>query len=135
MGATLGTHSLLADVLRIMMATASRGPLPAWQTYLDVILAHLFAVLRRDRGNLTPAWLSNVAGSLGTLHTAGLTARRASSGPSVEANRRCMETLSEQIVAVLEDFLEQDLARMGGGYLVAYMDDSQRRAALGRAAK
>merc|ERR1711988_1927085 len=43
--------------------------------------------------------------------------------------------LSEEIVAVLEEFLAEDLARMGGGYLVGYMDDSQRRVALGRAAK
>lgn len=120
---------VIVDALRAM-AVAKVGE----QTYLDVLLAQLLVVLRRDRASLDPGVLSSVAGSLGTLHEAGLSAKRGASGASASANRRCVEALGSLVAETLEDFSAGDLARTGGSFLVAFLDDTQRRSVLRRAA-
>lgn len=104
------------------------------QTYLDVLLSRLLVTLRHDRASFTKSMLVSIAGALGTLHETGISAKRASSGASSAANKRCIEALAEQIVTGIEDFGEEDLARMGGSFLVAFLDDLHRRAFLRRAA-
>lgn len=126
----LGNAVLLRDVLRLMAAGRVTE-----QAYLDVVVAQLHVLLRQEKGRLAPSWLSDIAGSLGVLHNAGLSAKRGGSGAGVAANRRCVETLCEQIVGSLGDFVASDIGRLGASYLIAYMDDAQRRAVLHRAAE
>jgi len=120
----------LADALRTM----ANGRVKE-QTYLDMLLAQLLVLLRRDRSSFTPQMTSVLAGSLGALHDAGLSAKHASSGASSAANRRCVEALSEQIVGSLDAIGPEEVARLGGPFIMAFMDDGQRRAVLRRAAE
>lgn len=128
----LGTlePGLVADTLSVMAAAGVKE-----QTHLDMLLAQLLVLLRKDRGSFGPFMLSGIAGSLGALHEAGLSAKKAASGASSAANRRCMDALGEQIAKSLEDFGAAEVARLGGTYIVSFLDDVQRRAALRRAAE
>lgn len=132
----------LTPQLGVMGATAISDALRAMangrvkeQTYLDMLLAQLLVLLRRDRSSFTPPLSSAVAGALGVLHDTGLSAKHASSGASSAANRRCVEALSEQIISSLDQLGSEEIARMGGPFIVAFMDDVQRRALLRRAAE
>lgn len=122
--------SLIADFLHVMAVSKV-----AEQTYLDMMLAQLLVVLRRSDGTATPEVLSILAGSIATLHSKGLSAKKGGSGASSSANKRCMDTLNQRIGDALVDFGENEFARIGGAYLVVFLEDSQRRAYLARAAE
>merc|ERR1740130_456186 len=81
----LGTPSV-ANAIRLMAAAKVSE-----QTFLDVLLAQLLVLLRHDRANFSPSMLAGLAGSLGALHEAGTSAKRAASGPSSTANKRCVD--------------------------------------------
>jgi len=104
------------------------------QTYLDMLLARLLVLLRHERASFSEPLLAAIACALGTLHEQGVSAKRAASGASAAANRRCMENLGEQLVAALDSMGEEEIARVGGPFVVAFLDDAQRRALLQRAA-
>lgn len=104
------------------------------QTYLDMLLARLLVLLRHERASFSEPLLAAIACALGTLHEQGVSAKRAASGASAAANRRCMENLGEQLVAALDSMGEEEIARVGGAFVVAFLDDAQRRALLQRAA-
>eukprot|EP00931_Biecheleriopsis_adriatica_P022023 TRINITY_DN14256_c0_g1_i2.p1 TRINITY_DN14256_c0_g1~~TRINITY_DN14256_c0_g1_i2.p1 ORF type:complete len:697 (+),score=157.72 TRINITY_DN14256_c0_g1_i2:129-2219(+) len=124
-----GTSSLV-DVLQAMAVAGVQE-----QTFLDMLLAQLLVLLRKERGSISPPVSSSIAGSLGKLHEEGLSAKRGASGASSAANRRCVEALSEMIASACAEFTEEDVALTGGSYLVNFMDDTQRRALLHRAAE
>merc|ERR1719473_1622123 len=100
-----------------------------------MILAQLLVVLRRNDAALTPRVLAVLAGSIATLHTKGLSAKKAGSGASSSANKRCMDTLNQKIGEALMDFGDYEFARVGGPYIVVFFEDSQRRTYLARAAE
>jgi len=52
----------------------------AEQTYLDVLLAQLLVLLKRERASFTSLVIATVAGALGVMHEAGLSAKRAARG-------------------------------------------------------
>lgn len=126
---SLGAQALV-DALKAMATTKVSE-----QTYLDMLLAQLLVLLRRERASFSPPLLSSIAGALGRLQEAGMSAKRASSGASSTANQRCLELLGELVVGELAHFAEEDVALAGGAYLVNYLDDVQRRAVLRRAAE
>jgi len=121
--------AVVVDALQVMAAARVQE-----QTYLDMLLAQLLVLMRRDRAGLAPSMLADIAGALGALHEAGLSAKRAASGASSSANRRCVEALSEQIISRLPEFGEADLAGTGAAFVVTFFDDAQRRLFLHRAA-
>jgi len=122
--------AVLADAFVAMGASKVQE-----QTYLDMLLAQLLTLMRKDRASFDAPMVSSIAGSLGALHDASLSAKRAASGPSSAANKRCLDTLSGHIVTTLEELSAADIARIGGAFVVSYMDDTQRRAFLRRAAE
>lgn len=126
---TLGAVAM-ADALRIMAAARVEE-----QTYLDMLLAQLLVLLRRERASFSTLVLATIANALGWLQDLGLSAKRAASGASSAANRRCTEALSEQITKSLDEFGGEDLAQVGGSFIVAFMDDVQKRMLLRRAAE
>lgn len=126
---SLGAQALV-DALKAMAVTKVSE-----QTYLDMLLAQLLVLLRRERASFSPPLLSSIAGALGRLQEAGMSAKRASSGASSTANQRCLELLGELVVGELAHFAEEDVALAGGAYLVNFLDDVQRRAVLRRAAE
>mmetsp|Transcript_23490 Transcript_23490/g.42900 ORF Transcript_23490/g.42900 Transcript_23490/m.42900 type:complete len:1014 (-) Transcript_23490:72-3113(-) len=121
---------VIADALAVMAAVTLEE-----QTSLDMLLAQLLVLLRRDKASFTPAMLSRIGGAIGTLHAAGVSAKRAGSGASSAANRRCLEALTELIHKALEEFSGVELAGLGGSFIVNFMDDVLRRAVLRRAAE
>mmetsp|Transcript_18186 Transcript_18186/g.31933 ORF Transcript_18186/g.31933 Transcript_18186/m.31933 type:complete len:665 (-) Transcript_18186:84-2078(-) len=126
---SLGT-SAVVDSLKAMSAAKVQE-----QTYLDMLLAQLLVLLRRERISFSAPVLSSIAGTLGKLQEAGMSAKRAASGASSTANRRCVESLSEIIVGEIAEFREEDVALIGGSYMVNFMDDVQRRTVLRTAAQ
>lgn len=126
---TLGA-SAIADALRIMAAARVEE-----QTYLDMLLAQLLVLLRRERASFSTLVLVTIASAIGWLQDLGLSAKRAASGASSAANRRCTEALSELITKSLDEFGAEDLAQIGGSFIVAFMDDVQKRTLLRQAAE
>eukprot|EP00746_Dinoflagellata_sp_MGD_P006681 gnl/MRDRNA2_/MRDRNA2_113131_c0_seq1.p1 gnl/MRDRNA2_/MRDRNA2_113131_c0~~gnl/MRDRNA2_/MRDRNA2_113131_c0_seq1.p1 ORF type:complete len:975 (+),score=216.16 gnl/MRDRNA2_/MRDRNA2_113131_c0_seq1:116-2926(+) len=122
--------SHIGDLLHVMAVARISE-----QTYLDMILAQLLVVLRRNDAALTPRVLAVLAGSIATLHTQGLSAKKAGSGASSSANKRCMDSLNQKIGEALADFADNEFARVGGPYIVVFFEDSQRRTYLARAAE
>jgi hypothetical protein len=122
--------SHIADLLHVMAAASTSE-----QTYLDMILAQLLVVLRKNDAALTPRVLAVLAGSIATLHTKGLSAKKAGSGASSSANKRCMDSLNQKIGEALMDFRDHEFAHVGGPYTVVFIEDSQRRTYLARAAE
>jgi len=104
------------------------------QTYLDMMLAQLLVLIRRDPKSFTPAVIACVAGLLGALHGGGLSAKCGSSGASLTANKRCLETLGALLTSEIDQIDADAIAQIGGSYLVSFMDDVQRRSILWRAA-
>jgi len=126
---TIGT-TVLVDALRLMTAARVEE-----QTYLDMLLAQLLVALRRDRALFPPATLATIAGAIGTLHGHGLSAKRAGSGASSAANKRCLDAVGEMIIKDLENLSDDEIARLGGHFIVNFLDDVQRRGVLRRAAE
>jgi len=104
------------------------------QTYLDMLLAQLLVLFRRESGSVPPAALAALAGFIGSLHEAGVSARRGASSASCAANRRCIDTLNELILRHAAEFVEEELATVGSPYLLTFMDDVMRRTILRGAA-
>lgn len=124
---TLG-GGVVTEALRVMAAGKVEE-----QTFLDMLLARLLVTLRHEPLSFSKVTLASAAGALGALHEAGVSARRAASGASSSANKRCIEALGGQIATGIDDFGEEDLARLGGPFVVAFLDDDQRRTVLRRA--
>lgn len=122
--------SLIADFLHVM-AAANVGE----QTYLDMMLAQLLVVLRKNDAVVTPRALSVLARSIALLHSKGLSAKKAGSGASSTANKRCVDILNQRLANALMNFGEDEFACVGGVYLVAFFEDNQRRTYLARAAE
>lgn len=125
---TLGAP-VVAEALRLMAAAQVEE-----QTFLDMLLARLLVTIKHDHAGFSPQLLAVIAGALGTLHVQGMSAKRAASGASSAANRRCVEALGEAVMKALPDFGGHEVARTGGHFLVAFLDDGQRRLFLARAA-
>lgn len=125
--------SLSTGVIKDALAAMASMRIPE-QSYLDMLLAQLLVLLRRECSSFTPDTLASIAGAIGSLHSAGVSAKRGGSGAGASANQRCLSALAEQIAANLESFGGDELGRMGGAYLVAFTDDVLRRALLARAA-
>jgi hypothetical protein len=104
------------------------------QSHLDMLLVQLLVLVRRDRDSFTPDVLASLAGSIGALHAVGVSAKRGGSGASADANRRCLDALTELLASSLDRFGVEELSTMGGTYLVTFTDDVFRRKALARAA-
>jgi len=121
---------VVADALAAMAAARIEE-----QSYLDMLLVQLLVLLRRERSSFTPGMVASLAGAIGTLHAAGVSAKRAGSGASSAANKRCLDALAEQIAGSMGSFRAEELGRIGGAYLVAFTDDLLRRAVLARAAE
>lgn len=120
---------VVADALAAMAAVQIEE-----QSHLDLLLVQLLVLLRRDRDSFTPSMLASLAGAIGSLHESGVSAKRAGSGASSAANRRCLDALAEQIASNLSKFGAEELGKMGGPFLVAFTDDVLRRAVLAHAA-
>lgn len=105
------------------------------QTYLDMLLAQLLVLFRRESGSVPPAALAALAGFIGSLHEVGVSARRGASSASCAANRRCIDTLNELILRHAAEFVEEELATVGSPYLLTFMDDVMRRTILRGAAE
>ncbi|CAE7719044.1 unnamed protein product [Symbiodinium pilosum] len=104
------------------------------QTYLDMLLAQLLVLLRRDSASFPPSVLAALAGSIGSLYQAGVSARRGASSASCAANRRCIDMLNELILRHAAEFAEEELAALGSAYVLTFMDDVLRRTILRGAA-
>ncbi|CAK0802333.1 unnamed protein product [Prorocentrum cordatum] len=125
---SLGVAAVV-DALRLM---ASFGV--AEQTYLDMLLSQLAVLGRRDRAALAVSVVA-AAGSIGSLHANGVSAKKAASAAGSAANKRCVEFLAEEVVARLGEFREEQLAGVGAPFVVSFLDDTQRRAFLRRSAE
>eukprot|EP00434_Breviolum_minutum_P013252 symbB.v1.2.011673.t1/scaffold785.1/size162803/10 len=126
--ATLGLEPLLQS-LKLMALTAQQE-----QTTLDMLLAQLLVLSRRDSGQFTCSVLAEIAGALGSLQDSGVSAKRGASGSNCAANRRCLEMMMQLMTRQMAEFKEEELALMGPGFVLTYMDDPLRRQLIRQAA-
>lgn len=104
------------------------------QTYLDMLLAQLLVLFRRDGGSFSPSMLTPICGALGHLQEVGISAKRGASGSNCTANRRCLEMLTQLLTRHILEFAEEELATLGASFVLNYMDDVLRRSVLRQAA-
>lgn len=127
----LGSLNVAAVVDSLRLMAAARV---AEQTYLDMLLSQLIVLMRREKA-VPVVTLVTIARAVGDLHASGTSAKKAASGAGSAANKRCVDTVSEEIVKALDELREEQLARIGGSFVVAFMDDTQRRTLLRRTAE
>eukprot|EP00929_Paragymnodinium_shiwhaense_P036229 TRINITY_DN19442_c0_g1_i2.p1 TRINITY_DN19442_c0_g1~~TRINITY_DN19442_c0_g1_i2.p1 ORF type:complete len:770 (+),score=160.78 TRINITY_DN19442_c0_g1_i2:54-2363(+) len=130
----------VVHALQVMAAAASADssastPVEHRQAHLDVLLAQLLIQLRHDANVFGHELTCDLAGALGRLHSKGLSAKRAASGANSSANKRCLEALNERIATQLETFDAGQLSRLGGPFLVAFLEEGKRRLVLQRMAE
>ncbi|CAJ1343089.1 unnamed protein product [Effrenium voratum] len=123
----LGMQALM-NCLRLMVLSGVQE-----QTFLDMLLAQLLVLSRRESAALTPR-LPELCGGLGALQRREVSARRGASSSNCAANRRCVEMIARLLTQQVPELKEEDLATVGHTFVVTFMDDLLRRAFIRQAA-
>lgn len=127
----MGSLSLeqLMNCLKLMALTGQQE-----QTTLDMLLAQLLVLSRRDSSSFSCGVLSDFCSALGLLHDAGLSAKRGASSSNCTANRRCLEMVMQLITRQVSEFKDHELAGLGASFVLNYTDDVLRRLVIRQAA-